>query len=743
MRNEIEDTHHDYLFAIHERKWAIALVFMGVVAATAYFTFTSPNIYEAVATLMVDPGTRSSSVLQLGYRPTGSNLIQNYCQVIDSRTVAEKTAERLADNLRYPSRPVAVSLVDDLMRRISAAPVRGTDMISVTARAATAEEAASISNAAVDVFIEQQIALVRGEYTEQRQFLEEQIPLILDRLQHSEEMLKAYKEENKFVALSEEARTVTEKLSEFDRLYSEVETEINTTTSRLNYLSAHLAEQQKNLPEDIAKVSSPYILELRKQLVNLEASYSMYLVQGLPEDHPKMLDLKAGIDEAQANLVEETHELGARGIPSLDPLSSARELVDDITGLEAEVVALEAKRDALSSVRQTYARRLESLPETELELARLERERELNANTYHMLVQKHEEVKIAEAGKMSNISVVDRAQLPTAPIEPRKARNLLFGAVVGLVLGLAAAFIMDYADTSVRTPADVDRTGTLTILGSIPKVKAGSRRRDRASGIVAHLITSHPSRSVLAESYRTVRTNLQYMSPDRPIRTLLITSPIPGEGKSTIAANLAITMALMGLKTLLIDSDFRKPVLRKVFGILREEGLTDLLTGKLGLNEAVAASGVDNLTILPAGTIPPNPSELLASKKMESLIEQIKKDYDFVIFDSPPVLAVTDAVILASKLDGVVLIASAGKTDKAALRRTREILGQVRANLLGVIMHMVKSVSGRYSYYTSYYYYHSYYDDKSDDKSSDRKHRTHRRHTRDDGLKDKEPVHTA
>jgi succinoglycan biosynthesis transport protein ExoP len=731
MTSEPEETHHDYLFVIHERKWIVVLAFVAVLAATAYFTVTSPDVYEAGATLMVDPGARNSGVLQFGYQPTGSNLIQNYCQVINSRTVAEKAAERLAGDSRYRPRQAGSPLVDNLMRQISATPIRSTDMIRVTARASTAEEAAIIANTAVDVFIEQQIALVRGEFTEQRQFLEEQIPEILDRLRDAEERLKEFKESHKFVALSEEAKSVTEKLAEFDKMYSEVQTDINTSTSRLNYLNKQLAEQQKNLPEDMAKVSSPYILELRKQIVNLESAYSMYLVQGLPEDNPKMLDLKAGIDEAKANLVEETRQIGTQGIPSLDPLSSARELFDTIVGLEAEVVALEAKRDALSAVRRTYGQKMEALPETELDLARLERERELDANTYQMLVQKHEEVKIAEAGKMSNISVVDTAQLPTAPIEPRKARNLLFGAVVGLVLGLGGAFAMDYADTSIKTPMDVDRTGNLTILGSIPRVKAKSRKHDRASGIAAHMITHHPARSPLAESYRTIRTNLQFMSPDRPIRTLLVSSPIPGEGKSTIAANLAITMAQMGLKTLLVDSDFRKPVLRKVFGVLREEGLTDLLTGKVGLAEAVSPTEVENLTLLPAGGIPPNPTELLGSKRMESLIEQVKNDYDYTIFDSPPVLAVTDAAILGSKLDGALLIASAGKTGKAALKRTREILERVRTNVLGVIMHMVKPVSGRYSYYTNYYYYHSYYTDEK---------REHRKKKRD---KERETVHAA
>ena len=720
MTQEPEESHHDYLFVLYERMWIIILAFIGVVAATAYFTFTSPNVYEATATLMVDPGGGRGGVLQFGYQPMGSNLIQNYCQVLKSRTIAAETAARLADDPDRPSGPANPFTAEVLLRSISAEPVRGADMIRVTGSAATAREAALIANTAVDAFIEQQVALLRGEFTEQREFLEGQIPLIKDGLGISEVALKNFKERNKFVALSEEARGVTEKLAEFDRLYSEVETDISTSSSRLNYLIGHLAEQSRTLPEDIAEVSSPYILELRKQLVNLETNYSMYLVQGLAEDHPKMVDLKKSIDEAKAKLVEETGMLVAQGIPSLDPLSSAREVFDNISSLEAELVALRARKDALGFVRSTYARKLESLPATELALARLERERELNANTYQMLMEKHEEVKIAEAGKMSHISVVDRARVPTSPVRPQKRRNLAFGAAVGLVLGLGGAFLLNYADTSVKTPLDVDRSGSLAILGSIPRIRTKTRKHDRSSGIISHLLTRQPARSPLAESYRTVRTNLQFTSPDRPVRTLLVTSALPGDGKSTVAANLAIAMAQMGLKTLVVDTDFRKPVLRKVFGIHQAEGLTEFLTDKIGLEKAVARTRVENLTLLPAGAIPPNPSELLGSRKMESLIERLKTEYDYVIFDSPPVLAVTDATLLGSKLDGTVLIVSAGRTDRMALKRTREILGRARANVLGVVMHMVKPISGRYAYYSNYYYYHSYYREDKTKKQEER-----------------------
>jgi tyrosine-protein kinase Etk/Wzc len=719
MTEEYEVGFQDYLRILNERKWIVILAFAGVIAATAYFTFTSPEVYEASATLMVDRSRNSGSMFSGGYNPYGINLLQNYCQILESRSLAEKTAARLAGLSPESSDPPAPRLVQSVMGRLSTEPVRGTDIIEVSATASTGEEAARLANAAVDAFVEEQIDLARGEYTEQRQFLEEQIPLVRDSLMQAEEDLRAFKEANKFVALSEETRGITHKLSEFDRLYSEVETDINTSASRLEYLRNHLAEQQRSLPEDIAQVSSPYILELRKQLVNLETTYSMYVLQGLSEDNAKMVDLKRSIDDTKAKLVEETRKLGEREIPSLDPLSQARKIFDKILSLEAEIAALSARREALASVRGQYAERLETLPSTELTLARLERKRELSANTYRMLMQKHEEVKITEAGKMTNISVVDRATVPSRPIKPRKERNMAFGVIVGLALGMGAAFMLDYADSSVRTPTDVDRYAGLSILGSVPRIKARGRKRDEVSRVVSRLLTRQDARSTVAEAYKTIRTNIQFTSPDKPVRTVLVTSAVPGEGKSTVSANLAIALAQLGKKTLLVDADLRKPMLGRIFKAGAPEGLSDCLAGKVEARGVIQPTGVERLDLLPAGTIPPNPSELLSSNRMEELLGRLKTEYDYVIFDSPPAIAVTDAAILGSRLDGTILTVKAAKTDRFALARASEIMDRVRANVLGAILNMVTPRSGRYAYYYHYYpyYYSDYHSERSGDSS--------------------------
>jgi len=705
---ESEVTFRDYLRVIHERKRIIFIAFIVVVASTAYFTFTSPKVYEATATLMIESRESNGSILEFSYYPVGRNVIQNYREILKSRTVAEQTANRLRDRSISPSTPKHVYSVDELMKQISVEPIRDTDILKVAARAPTPEDAAIIANTVTDVFIEQQSAVVRGEFTEQRRFVEEQLPIIKEKLHKSEEELRAFKEKYKFVALSEETKEITQKLAEFDKLYSQAQTNLNTTLSRLSYLEGE-AQQQKALPEDIAKVSSPYILDLRKKLVSLESNYSMYLVQGLPEDNPKMVALKRSISDTKTKLTEETQKIASRQIPSLDPLSYTQELVDKILALKAEVAALIAKRDALKLVRQEYASKLDSLPATELKLARLKRERELNANTYQMLMKKYEEVKIAEAGKISNVRIVDKARIPKAPVRPRTKLNLILAIIVGLGLGLGVAFLLEYTDTSVKTPRDIERYSNLPLLGSIPMIKTKTHKKDKTSKIVTHLLIHRPTKSPISEAYRTIRTNLQFISPDKPLKTVLITSAIPEEGKSTVAANLAIAMAQMDLNTLVVDSDLRKPVIHKMFGISKNEGLTDFLIGKIKLESAINETKLENLSLLPSGAIPPNPSELIGSQKMESLIAKLRQYYDFVLFDSPPAVAVTDAAILGSKLDGVVLVVQASRTDRTALLRAKEIFENVRANLLGVILHMVVPPYGRNGYYYHYYHYYRYY----------------------------------
>ncbi|MCS7261117.1 MAG: polysaccharide biosynthesis tyrosine autokinase, partial [Anaerolineae bacterium] len=284
---------------------------------------------------------------------------------------------------------------------------------------------------------------------------------------------------------------------------------------------------------------------------------------------------------------------------------------------------------------------------------------------------------------------------------PRTMMNVLLAASIGVLLALGAAFLLEYLDDTVKSPDDLMATAGLTPLGAVARM--------RGDGYENKLVTARHPRSSIAEAYRTLRTNIQFSTLDKPARTLLVTSPSTLEGKSVTSANLAVSMAQAGFKTVLIDADLRRPAQHKIFGLPNQSGLTNALlqTGEPSLDGHLQTTGIENLRVLTSGPIPPNPAELLGSAKMQALLQRLKEEYDVVIFDSPPALAVTDASVLATRVDGVVLVTDSGNTRRDMVVRARDTLRKVGANLLGGVVNRLSPRSGGYYYHYYYYYYYS------------------------------------
>lgn len=318
-------------------------------------------------------------------------------------------------------------------------------------------------------------------------------------------------------------------------------------------------------------------------------------------------------------------------------------------------------------------------------------------STYSTLVANFQQATIAETQSLNNIVIAEPATEPNEPIRPRTTTNTLLAAVVGAMLALGAAFLVEYLDDTVKTPDDISRVSGLSTLGAIARLKEASATRQ----LIAWLKTKAPE----SEAYRTLRTNIQFSSVDKPIRTLLVSSSSPGEGKSTTSANLAVVLAQTGQRVIVVDTDLRRPVQHKIFGVPNNTGLTTaLLSGEhIVLDSQLQPTEVENLQVLTSGPIPPNPSELLGSHRMAKLIEALAEQADIVIFDSPPVLAVTDAAVLGRQMDGVLLVADAGSTREHALAGAAGELRKTGANVLGVALNRLDTRRGGYYYY--YYYY--------------------------------------
>lgn len=370
----------------------------------------------------------------------------------------------------------------------------------------------------------------------------------------------------------------------------------------------------------------------------------------------------------------------------------------NIEQAEAEIAEEQAKLEAANSAR--------AIQQYQSNITALEQKLSSYESTYASLL-------LTVQGGTNYISVVEPAGLPTTPISPNVGETVLLAAAIGLGLAVGGAVLIEFIDDTIKSPDEVSRLTDLPVLGTIARIEG--------EGYPEKLIVDHQPLSTIAEAYRVLRTNIQFSFVDRSMDALMVTSPGPTEGKSVTLSNLAVVMAQSGLRVIAVDSDLRRPVLHKIFGLSNTQGLSDaVLDPETGVESYLQETGIDNLRLLPSGPLPPNPAELLGSERMSAVIEELEAHADLVLFDSPPTLVVTDAAVLAARVDGgVLLVVDAGNTRRGMAKRAAEELRRVRANLLGVIVNRL-SVRGGGQYYYQYYYYYS-------DRYGDRQKRSKRR----------------
>jgi capsular exopolysaccharide synthesis family protein len=462
--------------------------------------------------------------------------------------------------------------------------------------------------------------------------------------------------------------------------------------------------------------------------------------KGAPGSEVAIKSLDDEIDEIKKRQVEEAKKIASSGAIPLDPIRTNQQLVDRMIEVETEVKSQTAKAESWKDIIDDAEYKLDQVPGKSLILARLTRDASLNEKIYMMLNEKYEESRISEAGKTANVRIIDPAKPPKAPFRPNKRLNIVLGIFLGLGLGVAVSFLLEFLDDSIKTAEDIERMG-LVLLGTIPVVKmADIAKRMKREGkyyskedmdkVESKLITRFSPKSPISEAYRSLRTNIHFANLDRPNKVILVSSSATKEGKSTTAANLAITIAQMGSKTLLLDSDLRRPAIHNFFKMDRSYGLTNYLIGTMSFDEVIKKSDIPNLDIVTCGDIPPNPSEMLASRAMRTFLEEAKNRYDMVILDSPPVIAVTDAAILSTRVDGVIMVVASGFVNRREVQRAITLLRNVNARILGVLLNGldIKKIYGSYYYYFHYYQYYYYYGgDKKERRKRRVDHSTHRR----------------
>jgi len=734
-----------YLWVILRHKWIIILAVLVTVSSTVLYLTRAVPMYKTNVKILIEEGRGELSLLNNLNILEQSKLakqLATYCEILKSRQLLSKVVENLrlyelpdkeSDSGSFLARlrnlvnlgdhtvasqgEVSESLkirraAEQLQKSIKAVPVRDTNIIEVTVSDPDPELVANIANELASVFISYNLQSLVSDAKSGYDFVNEQLQIVSKNLREAEDKLRAFKEKEKVVELSEESKISLNQLSNAEANYNNTVMQRKEAEVRLNSVRNELSKQAETVKSTTIS-ENPLVQQLRGQLYSHEIEQAG-LLKTYPETAPEVVQVKTKIAQTKDKLAQEVGKIVTTETSSVSPVHQS--LIGRLIQLEADAIAYEVIASAQESSVEQLKRELDRLPSKELQLARLERDREVANQTYMMLMQRKEEMRLAQAVQTGNVSVADPAVTPLYPYSPQRKLSLILGAMLGLFLGIMFAFLLERFEDTIRTPDDVEQYLGLSVLGVIPRDKKAKKAK------TPPVIVSRRAKESSAEAYRGLRTTLMARAGN-PIKTITVTSAGPQEGKSITAANLAVALSQMGQNVLLVDADLRRPSLHRMFSIDRHIGLTTVLNGETTLDEAIIKSLSVNVNLLASGALPSDTSEVLGSDKMKDLINQTKDQYDIVLLDSAPALGMADTLVLAGETDGTILVVKTGEATRKMLKITVSQLKEVGANIIGVVLNDVNVKRDRYysDYYYYYYYYYSSYKDEDGNQIEKRK----------------------
>ena len=719
-----ERTLGDYWRILRKRKWTIIVSLVVVVTAAALISLRMTPIYDGVARISISSQTPSilnfKDNQQFGERNEDQEMtIATQISILQSNTLALLVIHNLGLDNRpefagkdRPSSggvPVSGSAPENLGREdqlinafhanLNALSVPNTALIEIKYSSPDPRLAAEVANATANTFIEQNIKARFDSTMQAANWLSKQLADLQIKVETSQARLIEYQKGHGIVGTDDKHNLTFEKLNELGKQLTQGQAD------RIQKESSYQIAKGTN-PDALASVlQDPALASLQQQQTQLQTQYAQLRTQ-LGSEYPKVLEVQNQLKEINKAYQQELQS-GALRVQN-----------EYYTAVKREQM-LKAALDEQTAVAN-------QLDENAIEYRILKQEADSNRQLYDGLLEKLKEASLAAGLNSSNIRIVDKARIPLFPARPNVPRNMLFAVLLGVVGGVAVAFALEAVDTTVRTPDQAQSLSGLPVMAVIPfKAEVGGAKTQgagsrllltakqsstRAGALVSYL----EPQSEISEAYRTLRTSILLSSAGHPPQVLVFTSALPQDGKTMTSVNTAFIMAKQGKRVLLIDADLRRPSIHKVFGLRPELGLSNVLSGGAKWKDAVQPTMEATLFLLPSGPLPPHPSELLGSGLMQDLIREWRKEYDHILIDSPPVLSVTDAVLLAVQADMVTLVVRSGQTTMGAVRNARDLLLHLKAPLRGIVLNAFDLQSPDY-----YYYYYSgskyggYYTDKN------------------------------
>jgi tyrosine-protein kinase Etk/Wzc len=707
----------EYLAAVWRRRWLVLSVFALVLAFAVFVTVRTKPSYQAYASLIIQPGNAATNFLASGnMQPTTANRsgappdVSDHISQLQSRGLSQRVAALLDSEARAAPSQVARSERQPNSAALGWYSTRfmqsgQTNIIRIMVTSPVPARATAVANAYAAAYREYNLEQNRADVTAVRQFVEDQLQVVGARLDSGERGLQAFKERHGMVEASAVTGALAGQQASLVAADEQSQIEIQGLEAELDHIRTRIAQDSPNVGARLNDISSPLVASLKANLDQLEVDKANLLIQGFSEQSARIQNLARQIADVRQQLVAESQKLVSQD-NLLDPVSGMKSLYETQLTTESDLEAAQAREQILSAARERNETVLSRQPQAEREFARLSRDVDADRQIYSLLSQRYEEARIQEVARTSEVQIVDFAW-GAAKVSPDTRKNLSFGFALGLALAFGVGLGVEYLDTSVHSPQDLERRGYVVLAG-IPKLRIARRRklfgRGRTAGVTHHLISLAKTDSPGVEAFRMLRTSLQFAELNKRLRTIVITSPGPSEGKSTVAVNLATILAQDGRRTLLLDADLRHPVLHRILRHAKEPGFTDMLLLGRSSTDAVFPTDVEKLFCLPCGRIPPSPADVLNSAATGELLQRLSREFEYVIIDTPPVLLAADSAIMAVRADTAVLVIRAGKTTAEGVGYASQVLAESGARVSGLVVNLARP-PGRFGHD---YYYHRY-----------------------------------
>ncbi len=699
-----------YLLVL-KRRWLIAsIVFAGFAGFAGFNWITQKPDYEATGKLLFRADNTSSltgagkDIGHLESIKREANPLDTQAIILQSEPIIKEVVKSLdlKEKNGQPLNPDSIS--------VSTGSIVGTDIMRVSYTSDNPELAIKVVNNVMSAYIKQNIYSNSSEAIAARKFIEKQLPGAETELNNATRELRDFKQNNQVIELKEETLKAVDIINEIDKELAEAKSDFAEISAREKQVS-----RQVNLPLnkaiDITSLSQVKgVQEVLSELQKVQTELTT-LRTTRTNAHPSIVDLEQ--KEAALNNLLQRRTVESLGYQASIAPSSLQigkvkqDLAAEFVNLNSQRLGLAQKIESLSQLRNMYKQRTENIPNLERKQNQLEQRLSIAQKSYENLKARLEEIKLAENQTVGNASIVEKAKKVHASPQAQKKRFLItFGSLgVGLLLSIGSAYFVDLIDRRLKTAKEAENLFGYTLLGLIPKFDTNnniSTVDDKITGVSERVIVATSPRTVIHEAYQMLQANLKFISLDKKVRSIVVTSSVTGEGKTEVAANLAAVMAQVGRRVLLIDADMRQPSQHHLWGLINSIGLSNVMVGENELENAVQKI-TENLSVLSAGVMPPNPLALIDSERMTNFIEMLSMNYDYIVFDTPPLVGTAETAVLSQMVDGVLVVVRPGLVNSASVNAAKSLLERSEANVLGIIANgvNVKHEPNNYFYYST------------------------------------------